>query len=141
MHYTLDLSNVTEYDELFDALSEQLPLSSHMDNSMDALYDALSNVADGWVLTILNYQELQESDPKCFKKFRRTLLDVSVDLPDFEVRFSSGDGASDDSDSDEEIDYSENRDAYTAPDDNYSDTDEYDHMSDGYDLGQDHYDD
>lgn len=138
MHYILDLSDVTEHDELFDALVEQLPLPAHMDSSMSALYDALSNVADGWILTIKNYHELAEYDSKCFKKFRHTIMEVAVDLPDFEVRF---DGAEEDGEVEEEIDYSANRDTYTAPDDNYSDSDGYDSMSDGYDHGLEHYDD
>ena len=65
-------------------------------------------------------------------------MEVAVDLPDFEVRF---DGAEEDGEVEEEIDYSANRDTYNAPDDNYSDSDGYDSMSDGYDHGLEHYDD
>ena len=48
-----------------------------------------------------------------------------VDIPDFEVRFSSEEESEDEYDNSEEAEYDSSGDDYSDPDDNYSDSDSY----------------
>jgi len=126
MKYILDLSDVTDRDELYDAIEDQLPVPNYFGRNLDALYDDLSEVGDNWDLVVKNYEEFADSDPQYFKKFKHTLKDLMVDIPDFTVHFSSDD--EDDYDSGDESEYDNSGDDYSDPDDNYSDTDSYDKM-------------
>ncbi len=126
MKYILDLSDVTDRDELYDAIEDQLPVPNYFGRNLDALYDDLSEVGDNWDLVVKNYEEFADSDPQYFKKFKHTLKDLMVDIPDFTVHFSSDD--EDDFDSGDESEYDNSGDDYSDPDDNYSDTDSYDKM-------------
>ncbi len=126
MKYILDLSDVTDRDELYDAIEDQLPVPNYFGRNLDALYDDLSEVGDDWDLVVKNYEEFADSDPQYFKKFKHTLKDLMVDIPDFTVHFSSDD--EDDYDNGDESEYDNSGDDYSDPDDNYSDTDSYDKM-------------
>ncbi len=126
MKYILDLSDVTDRDELYDAIEDQLPVPNYFGRNLDALYDDLSEVSDDWDLVVKNYEEFAEADPQYFKKFKHTLKDLMVDIPDFTVHFSSEDD--DDYDNGDEAEYDNSGDDYSDPDDNYSDTDSYDKM-------------
>ncbi len=126
MKYILDLSDVTDRDELYDAIEDQLPVPNYFGRNLDALYDDLSEVSDSWDLIVKNYEEFAESDPQYFKKFKHTLKDLMVDIPDFTVHFSSED--EDEYDNGEESEYDNSGDDYSDPDDNYSDSDSYDKM-------------
>ncbi len=126
MKYILDLSDVTDRDELYDAIEDQLPVPNYFGRNLDALYDDLSEVSDDWDLVVKNYEEFADSDPQYFKKFKHTLKDLMVDIPDFTVHFSSDD--EDEYDNGDESEYDNSGDDYSDPDDNYSDTDSYDKM-------------
>ncbi|SFG42685.1 barstar family protein [Oribacterium sp. WCC10] len=128
MKYILDLSDVTDRDELYDAIEDQLPVPSHFGRNLDALYDDLSDAINDCDLIVKNFDEFAESDPAYFKKFKHTLKDLMVDIPDFTVHFSSDDEPDDDYDNGEESEYDDSGDDYSDPDDNYSDSDEYDKM-------------
>ena len=134
MKYILDLSDVTDRDELYDAIEDQLPVSGYFGRNLDALYDDLSEAIDDCILTVKNFEEFAESDPQYFKKFKHTLKDLMVEIPDFSVRFVEGDEAGEDSDEDEDYDngeeseYDNSGDDYSDPDDNYTDSDGYDKM-------------
>ena len=126
MKYILDLSDVTDRDELFDAIVDQLPVSGYFERSLDGLYEDLSEILEDSELVVKNFEELMESEPQFFKKFKHTLKALTVDIPDFEVRFSSEDEPEDEYDNSEEAEYDSSGDDYSDPDDNYSDSDSYD---------------
>jgi RNAse (barnase) inhibitor barstar len=126
MKYVLDLSDVTDRDKLFDAIIDQLPVSGYFERSLDTLYEDLSEVLEDCELVVKNYDELAEAEPQFFKKFKHTLKDLMVDIPDFEVRFSSENESEDEYDNSEEAEYDSSGDDYSDPDDNYSDSDSYD---------------
>ncbi|ETP73399.1 Barstar, RNAse (barnase) inhibitor [Lachnospiraceae bacterium JC7] len=131
MKYFLDLSDVTDRDELYDAIEDQLPVPNYFGRNLDALYDDLSEVIDDCTLIVKNFEEFAEHDPQYFKKFKHTLKDLMVEIPDFSVRFSSDDEESEDEedyDNGEESEYDYSGDDYSDPDDNYSDSDGYDKM-------------
>lgn len=132
MKYILDLSDVTDRDELYDAIEDQLPVSSYFGRNLDALYDDLSEAIENCNLIVKNFEEFAESDPQYFKKFKHTLKDLMVEIPDFSVRFATDDyeedeeDLEDDYDNGEESEYDNSGDDYSDPDDNYTDSDGYD---------------
>lgn len=131
MKYFLDLSDVTDRDELYDAIEDQLPVPNYFGRNLDALYDDLSEVIDDCTLIIKNFEEFAEKDPLYFKKFKHTLKDLMVELPDFSVHFSTDDESDEDEedyDNGEESEYDCSGDDYSDPDDNYTDSDGYDKM-------------
>ena len=126
MKYVLDLNDVTDRDELFDAIVDQLPVSGYFERSLDSLYEDLSESLEDCELVVKNFDELADAEPQFFKKFKHTLKALMVDIPDFEVRFSSEEESEDEYDNSEEAEYDSSGDDYSDPDDNYSDSDSYD---------------
>ncbi len=132
MKYFLDLSDVTDRDELYDAIEDQLPVPNYFGRNLDALYDDLSEVIDDCTLIVKNFEEFAEIDPQYFKKFKHTLKDLMLEIPDFSVKFSSDDEESEEDDEDydngDESEYDASGDDYSDPDDDYGDSDGYDKM-------------
>lgn len=85
--YDVDLCGVENKQELFRRLRGALPLPQWTAANLDALYDVLTEYAPPVCLRFLAWEQLRESEPAYFDRFRRMLLDVQGEIPGFSVEF------------------------------------------------------
>ena len=70
-HYELDLNGITDRDELYDYLEDELPLPEHFGRNLDAFYDVLTEFGEDWDLNFTDCADPDDSMPDYMRKFRR----------------------------------------------------------------------
>ena len=93
--YDIDLTDVESAEELHALLRERLPLPGYYGSNLDALYDVLTERADGWSLVLSGIDTAEAVLGSYFGRFRRMLEHAAQDNPRFTVSFADDGDAMD----------------------------------------------
>lgn len=81
MIYTIDLTGVSNKEELHDALQETLPLPEYYGRNLDALYDVLTSVITPMEIQLINTPSADEFPGGYIQAFLKLCHDVQEENP------------------------------------------------------------
>jgi len=90
--YIIDLEGVASEEDVQDRIAEALPLPDYYGGNLDALYDVLTEMGDGWHIHFVNIDEDidEELEPyieetiQVFEDAAGVVEDMTVDYEDVE---------------------------------------------------------
>ncbi|MBR3146879.1 MAG: barstar family protein [Eubacterium sp.] len=83
--YIIDLAGVETEEDVQDRLMESLPLPDYYGGNLDALYDVLTEMGDGWHLIIVGTDDVSEEIRPYVEELIDVCSDASAVAPDLTV--------------------------------------------------------
>jgi len=74
--YIIDLTDVYNADELQNIIEEVLPVPGYYGRNLDALFDVLTEEADGWDITFKGCSDAEVTMGKYMRKLRQLCEDA-----------------------------------------------------------------
>ena len=83
--YIVDLEGVGSEEDVQERLMESLPLPDYYGRNLDALYDVLTEIGDGWHIIIVNSEDVDEEVKPYVDDMIGTIEDASAVALDLTV--------------------------------------------------------
>lgn len=88
-HFEIDLTGVDTYGEFHTRIKNALDLPDYYGENLDALYDVLVELGDGWDIVFLHTRELEEALPRYAEKLKKLFNDAGREQKGLKIRFSA----------------------------------------------------
>lgn len=86
--FIIDLEGVLTEDDVQDRIAEALPLPDYYGRNLDALYDVLTEMGDGWHIIITNIDEdMDEEIEPYVEEMIQVLEDAAGVVEDMTVEY------------------------------------------------------
>lgn len=89
--YIIDLEGVGTEEDLQERLEESLPLPDYYGGNLDALYDVLTEMGDGWHIVIINRDQADEEMEPYIDDMISVFEDASAVCEDLTVEYEEDD--------------------------------------------------
>lgn len=83
--YIVDLEGVGTEEDVQERLMESLPLPDYYGRNLDALYDVLTEIGDGWHIIIVNSLDVDEEVRPYVDDLIGTIEDASAVVDDLTI--------------------------------------------------------
>ena len=85
--YIIDLAGAGSEEDIQERIAESLPLPDYYGNNLDALYDVLTEMGDGWHIVIANQYDVDEEVRNYVEDLINVLEDASAVVDDLVVEY------------------------------------------------------
>ena len=85
--YIVDLGGAGTEEEVQERLMESLPLPDYYGGNLDALYDVLTEMGDGWHIIILNADDVDDEVRQYVEDMKNVFEDASAVAGDMSVEY------------------------------------------------------
>ncbi len=85
--YIIDLAGAGSEEDIQERIAESLPLPDYYGNNLDALYDVLTEMGDGWHIVIANQYDVDEEVRNYVDDLINVLEDASAVVDDLVVEY------------------------------------------------------
>lgn len=85
--YIIDLAGAGSEEDIQERIAESLPLPDYYGNNLDALYDVLTEMGDGWHIVIANQYDVDEEVKNYVEDLINVLEDASAVVDDLVVEY------------------------------------------------------
>ena len=94
--YIIDLAGAGSEEDIQERIAESLPLPDYYGGNLDALYDVLTEMGDGWHIVIVNQNDVDEEVRNYVEDLIEVLEDASAVVDDLTVEYEEDEDFFDD---------------------------------------------
>lgn len=94
--FIIDFEGVGSEEEIQERLMESLPLPDYYGENLDALYDVLTEMGEGWHILILNYDDVDDDVRQSVEDIINVIEGASAVVSDLTVEIGDNSEYSDD---------------------------------------------
>ena len=94
--YIIDLAGVETEEDVQERIAESLPLPDYYGSNLDALYDILTEMGDGWHIIVTNTYDVDDEIRPYVEDLINVLEDASTVVEDLTVEYDDDDDYYDD---------------------------------------------
>ena len=85
--FIIDLDGVSSEEDVQERIMEALPLPDYYGGNLDALYDVLTEMGDGWHITIANREGVDEEVEEYVEEMIQVFEDASGVVEDMVIEY------------------------------------------------------